>query len=70
MRKRKHDLPVGVYPHPNSEGRYLSALRVNGRRVYLGVFDTVAEAEAKALQFRAEHPSKRGNPPWKPGDKI
>lgn len=68
-RKRKYDLPEGVYPHPTTVGRYLSASTYLGKRRYLGISDSVEEAAEKVRLFRLEHP-KMAKGPWQPGDEL
>lgn len=43
----------GVYPRPN--GRWQAAVQVAKKQHYLGVFDTVEEAEAVVVAWRREH---------------
>jgi hypothetical protein len=64
--ERKRELPIGVYR--NRKSRYMAVCRHQGKRHYLGMFDTVAEASDRVGEFRKENPM--GVTKWKPGDKV
>lgn len=68
-KRRKHRLPMGVYPGASAGNRYVAAVRHEGTRYYLGSFETSEEAAAMVQKFRKEHPLSTKKP-WKPGDKL
>jgi hypothetical protein len=57
-------LPTNIYP--NGKG-YISVIRHNGVRRYLGASSTIEDAQALCDAFRAENP-KRKSKRWMPGD--
>ena len=50
--ERKEDLPTGVY-RVRKKPSYKVEVTSNGKRIYLGVFTTIEEADATARHFRA-----------------
>jgi hypothetical protein len=65
MSTEERKLPVNVYANGNG---FISVVRFNSTRYYLGRSKTIEGAESLVAAFRAEHP--KVTKVWKPGDKL
>lgn len=50
-RNRKHDLPMGVYPHKE---KFVVQIGIDGYRKYLGLFNTPDDAHAAYICARTK----------------